>query len=51
MWKIIGTYQGRREVVDTADTLREAAYLLREYRVAFGPEWVIKIRRPRKRGV
>jgi hypothetical protein len=35
----MGTYRGRTEEVDTADTLREAKRLLSEYRMAFGAGW------------
>lgn len=44
MFKIIGTYKGKTEVLDTAKTLREANYLASEYRMAFGSQWVITIK-------
>tara|TARA_Y100000310_G_scaffold155094_1_gene154582 strand:- start:94 stop:291 length:198 start_codon:yes stop_codon:yes gene_type:complete len=43
MYKIMGTYRGNSEELDEADTLDEANYLLTEYRVAFGPDWLIEI--------
>ena len=39
--KIIGTYRGKSEVIDTAKDQKEADYLVREYRMAFGPDWTI----------
>lgn len=48
MFEIVGTYRGETEVVDSADTMREARYLLGEYRLAFGAGWYLRIRRARK---
>ena len=45
MFKIYGTYKGNRELIDQADTKSEADYLASEYRLAFGPEWLITIER------
>lgn len=45
MFKIYGTYKGNRELIDEADTMKEAKYMLGEYRLAFGPEWLITIER------
>ncbi len=42
---IIGTYQGETEEVDSADTKEEAQYLLGEYRLAFGPDWYLRIKK------
>ena len=44
MFKIIGTYRGKSEVVDTAETKEEAKYLATEYRMAFGSDWAIGIK-------
>lgn len=43
-YEIIGTYQRKSEVIDSADTRKEAQYLRDEYRVAFGTEWAIAIK-------
>ena len=44
MYKIIGEYKDNEpEEIDTADTFRDALYLLAEYEMAFGPEWVLRI--------
>lgn len=43
-FEIIGTYRGESEVIDTAKTLKEAEFLVAEYRLAFGGSWVVKIR-------
>jgi hypothetical protein len=47
MYDIIGISQYGREVIDTADTLRDARYLVAEYRLAFGAGWAILYRRAR----
>jgi hypothetical protein len=47
MYKIMGTYQGNTEEIDEADTRKEALYLLGEYRLAFGSEWVLRIKKTR----
>ena len=40
MYKIMGRYgNGRAEEVDSADTRKEAEYLLAEYRLAYGAGW------------
>jgi hypothetical protein len=41
MYKIIGIYRGKKEVIDTAKDLTEANYLVNEYRMAYGPTWTI----------
>lgn len=48
-YKIIGTYKGKSEVIDTADDRQEALYLKAEYQLAFGAPWriIIKEERPR----
>ena len=43
MYYIIGTYQGNTETVDEFDTRPEALVNLQEYRLAFGPQWVLSI--------
>ena len=40
---INGEYQGRTETIDEAETMKDARYLLQEYRMAFGPEWLLWI--------
>ena len=47
MIEIIGTYQGKSEVIDTAKDQKEVSYLVGEYRLAFGSAWTIKTRRKR----
>jgi hypothetical protein len=48
MYEIIGLSQYGREVIDTADTLREALHMLGEYRLAFGVGWTISYRKARR---
>lgn len=43
-YEIVGTYQGISEILDTAETSEDANYLLNEYQMAFGKDWIIKIR-------
>jgi len=39
---IWGKYQGKKpEVIDRASSPRDAAYLVGEYKMAFGRDWVI----------
>lgn len=45
---ILGTYDGETETVDSFDTREEARTMLKEYRVAFGPTWSLRIKRTRK---
>jgi hypothetical protein len=45
---IIGTNYRGDEIIDTVGTIREARYLVKEYRLAFGPEWSIRYRLRRK---
>jgi len=43
---IVGTYlRSAREIIDSAESSREARELVREYRQAFGEEWIIGYRR------
>ena len=49
MYRIMGCYsdygvRGREEVIDTADTKKEAMYLLNEYKMSFGYNWKIWIK-------
>ena len=43
MYYVIGTYQGTTETVDEFDDKVEAVLALREYRMAFGPQWALKL--------
>lgn len=43
MYLIMGYYEGAGEVVDEADSKSEAHTLAAEYRMAFGPGWVIEV--------
>lgn len=47
MYDIVGSSPYGREVIDTAETLADAKAMLVEYRLAFGPTWVITMRRAR----
>ena len=40
---INGEYYGKKETIDTAETYKEAKYLLNEYRIAFGSGWKLWI--------
>ena len=40
-YRIMGSYRGRAEEVDTADSEKEANRLLGEYRMAFGAGWTL----------
>ncbi len=43
--EIVASCRGKEpEVVDTVETEEEAAYLLREYRLAFGPAFTVEAR-------
>jgi len=48
-YEIIGKYRSVPEVIDEADDLEEAKYLQREYQMAFGKEWLITIRKEKKK--
>ena len=43
MYKIMGTYRGNTEELDSADNLDEANYLLAEYQLAYAGDWIIEI--------
>lgn len=40
---IIGTYKGKKQVLDCFDTLKECVKLIPEYKLAYGPNWEIDI--------
>jgi len=45
-FKIIGKYKSLPvEEIDKAETRKEANYLLQEYRLAFGKDWQLHIKR------
>lgn len=41
-YMIIGYYEGRSDILDTAKDEAEAEYLAREYALAFGQGWIIE---------
>lgn len=43
MYKIIGKYRGKKEVIDEANTYDDAVCLANEYYIAYGSEWSISI--------
>ena len=49
MYEIVGTYRGEKEVIDETDSISDARYLVGEYRLAFGPEWIINWRKAKKK--
>ena len=42
-WIIRGTYAGSTEEVDSFETRTEAIAMLREYRLAFGAGWSLRV--------
>jgi hypothetical protein len=40
-WEIVGRYRGQSEVIDEADDERTADYLVGEYQLAYGRDWVV----------
>lgn len=42
-FKIIGVYNGVREVIDEFDTRREANKMLLEYKLSYGNEWSLYV--------
>ncbi len=52
MYLIMGKYQGTTEEVDHIDPTetdtpeQDAEYLVNEYRLAFGPEWTLWVKKP-----
>ena len=46
MWEIRGKYPGLAwETIDEFDTKEEAQEMLAEYRMAYGSEWILAIRK------
>lgn len=45
MYKIYAISKYGTEEIDQAETIREADYLAGEYRMAYGPEYTITIKR------
>jgi len=43
VYKIVGTCKGKSEVIDEAENKANAQYLVQEYHMAFGPDWIISI--------
>jgi hypothetical protein len=39
----MGEYRGCKEEIDDTESLKEARYLLREYKIAYGGDWRIWI--------
>ncbi len=50
MYEILGKYQGETEVIDQAETLQEAKYLVGEYQLAYGNQWRVWYRKARPEG-
>jgi len=46
-YTIIGVYKGEKEEIDRADHKRDAEYLVREYQLAFGRDWIIYFKKDR----
>lgn len=45
MYKVRGKYKGHPwEDIDEFDTLEEAIAMRNEYRIAFGPDWMIRVK-------
>ena len=50
-WYIVGQYlSASKEVIDEAESRKEANYLLKEYRMAFGPGWSIWLANRKPKG-
>ena len=47
VWKIIGVSGHGTEELDEFDNRAEALKMLREYRMAFGQQWILDIKRGR----
>tara|TARA_B100001094_G_scaffold309563_1_gene343345 strand:- start:119 stop:259 length:141 start_codon:yes stop_codon:yes gene_type:complete len=41
MYRIIGNYYGKHEVLDECESREEALELVYEYKMAFGSSWII----------
>ena len=44
-YKIIGTYKGKKEVLDVVNTRSEAQKLKIEYQMAYGANWIIEVKK------
>ena len=44
MYEIWGRYNGTWEVIDETDNRNDADYLVQEYMMAYGSDWVIEWR-------
>jgi len=44
MYVIMGKYNHRVEEIDTAESRKEARFLLSEYRLAFGMNWELWVK-------
>jgi len=40
-YRIMGKYRNRSEEIDCTDTEKEANYLVSEYQMAYGSDWVV----------
>ncbi len=40
-WYIRGAYHGETETIDECDTRAEALCMIKEYRLAYGADWVL----------
>ena len=47
MFRIVGEFQGEKEIIDEFDSREEAEKMLMEYRLAFGCGWILGIREVR----
>lgn len=44
MYKVMGKYRGRTEVLDEFETQHEAEKMASEYRMAYGSSWLIWVK-------
>ena len=52
MFRIMGTYQGKKEELDTAKNQKEADYLVKEYKIALGKQWtIVSVKKGEKNGI
>ena len=49
MYKIMGTYKNKKEILDTTEDESTANYLVREYQLAFGSNWKVECVEPKTR--
>lgn len=47
-YEIVGVYRGRSEVIDVAESKQDAAYLVGEYRMAYGNQWDVFSRKAKR---